>query len=37
MAPPGFRFLFLLFRQYGFHHIAGLRDVGEIDLGCNRL
>jgi hypothetical protein len=28
---------FSLFGQDGFHHIAGLGDVREIDFGCDRL
>jgi len=26
-------FLFLFFGQNGLHHVAGLRDVGEINFG----
>ena len=37
MAATGFGFLFLLFGQNSLHHIAGLGDVGEINLGCNGL
>jgi len=32
-----FLFLFLLLGQNGLHHIAGLGDVREIDLGLNGL
>jgi hypothetical protein len=34
---PGFFFLFFFLGQNGLHHVAGLGDVGEIDLGCDAL
>ena len=37
MAAASLGFLFLLLGQDGLHHVAGLGDVGEIDLGCNGL
>jgi len=37
MAAPGCFLLFLLLGQDGFHHIAGLVNVGEIDFGLNAL
>jgi hypothetical protein len=37
LSLPGLCFVFLLLGQNGFHHVAGLGDVGEIDLGCDCL
>ena len=37
MALASLRLNFLLLRQDGLHHVAGLGDVGEIDLGRNCL
>jgi hypothetical protein len=37
MALASFRFLFLLFRQNGLHHVARLGNVREIDFGCDGL
>ena len=34
---PRLGFFFLLFGQNGLHHVAGLGDVGEIDLGLDAL
>jgi hypothetical protein len=31
------RFIFLLFGQNGLHHVAGLRDVGQINFWCDGL
>jgi hypothetical protein len=37
MALTCFLFFFLLVRQNSLHHIAGLGDMGEIDLGLDAL
>ena len=37
VGVPSLGFLFLLLGQYGLQHISGFGDMGEIDLGCNRL
>jgi hypothetical protein len=37
MAAASLGFLFLLFGQNRLHHVAGLGDVGEINLGCDGL
>jgi hypothetical protein len=37
MRVPGFLFLFFFLGQDGLHHVAGLGDVGEINLGRNAL
>jgi hypothetical protein len=37
VAAAGLSFFFLLFGKNGFHHVAGLGNVGQIDLGCNGL
>jgi hypothetical protein len=34
---PRFGFFFLLPRQHGLEHVAGFGNVGEIDLGSDRL
>jgi len=37
VALPGFFFFFPLLGQNGLHHVAGLGDMREVDLGCNAL
>jgi len=37
MAPACLFLIFLFLGQYGLHHVAGLGDMGEINLGRNRL
>jgi hypothetical protein len=37
VAPAGSVFRFLLFGQYGLHHVAGLGDVRQVNLGLNAL
>ncbi len=37
LNPSGPRFVFLFLGQDGFHHVAGLGDMRQIDLGCNPL
>ena len=37
VALAGLGFLFLLLGQNGLHHVAGLGDMGEINLGCDGL
>jgi hypothetical protein len=37
VAATGLGFLFLLFGKNRLHHVAGLGNVGQINLGCNGL